>query len=257
VPNPEFFKFKTTDGIELNAYMMKPADFDPAKKYPVIAYGYGNAGSQMVVNRWGSSRGAQRDLWHRYMAQQGFIIFSMDNRTTAGRGKLAKNLTYGHYAKWAVHDQLEGVKYLHSLPYVEPDRIGFWGWSGGGYLTAALMTKGAPHYKTGVSVAPVIDLSRYQAVGVERWMDFLDENEEGYYETNLLNFADQLQGDLLLIHGTGDENVKFAFTLQFADALIAAGKQFDMMVYPNEHHGIEGARLHVYTKIANYFKEKL
>jgi len=257
VPNPEFFKFKTSDGIELNAYMMKPTDFDPAKKYPVIAYGYGNAGSQMVVNRWGSSRGAQRDLWHRYMAQQGFIIFSMDNRTTAGRGKLAKNLTYGHYAKWAIHDQLEGVKYLHSLPYVDPERIGFWGWSGGGYLTAALMTKGAPHYKTGVSVAPVIDLSRYQAVGVERWMDFLDENEQGYYETNLLNFADRLEGDLLLIHGSGDENVKFAFTIQFADALIAAGKQFDMMVYPNEHHGIEGARLHVYTKIANYFKEKL
>ena len=257
VPNPEFFQFQTTDGVVLNAYMIRPTDFDPSKKYPVIAYGYGNAGSQMVVNRWGSSRGAQRDLWHRYMAQQGFIIFSMDNRTTAGRGKLAKNLTYGHYAKWAVHDQLEGVKYLKSLPYVVPDRLGFWGWSGGGYLAAALMTKGAPHFKTGVSVAPVIDLSRYQAVGVERWMGFPDENKQGYYETNLLNFADRLQGDLLLIHGTGDENVKFAFTLQFADALIAAGKQFDMMVYPNQHHGIEGARLHVYTKIANYFQEKL
>lgn len=257
VPNPEFFKFQTTDGVALNAYMIKPTNFDPSKKYPVIVYGYGNAGSQMVVNRWGSSRGIQRDLWHRYMAQQGYIVFSMDNRTTAGRGKLAKNLTYGHYAKWAIHDQLEGVKYLKTLPYVNSERLGFWGWSGGGYLAAALMTKGAPHFKTGVSVAPVIDLSRYQAVGVERWMDFLHENEKGYYETNLLNFADRLQGDLLLIHGTGDENVKFAFTLQFADALIAAGKQFDMMVYPNEHHGIEGARLHVYTKIANYFMDKL
>jgi dipeptidyl-peptidase-4 len=257
VPNPEFFEFETSDGVTLNAYMIKPTDFDPSRKYPVIVYGYGNAGSQMVVNRWGSSRGAQRDLWHRYMAQQGYIIFSMDNRTTAGRGKLAKNLTYGHYAKWAVLDQLEGVKFLKTLPYVDPERLGFWGWSGGGYLTAAMMTKGAPHYKTGVSVAPVIDLSRYQAVGVERWMGFLDENEEGYYQVNLLNFVERLEGDLLLIHGTGDENVKFAFTLQFADALIAAGKQFDMMVYPNEHHGIEGARLHVYTKIANYFKEKL
>ncbi len=119
------------------------------------------------------------------------------------------------------------------------------------------MTKGAPHYKTGVSVAPVIDLRRYQAVGVERWMDQLDANPEGYYQTNLLNFADRLQGDLLLIHGTGDENVKFAFTLQFADALIKANKQFDMMVYPSEHHGIEGAREHVFTKIASYFLEKL
>lgn len=122
---------------------------------------------------------------------------------------------------------------------------------------SVLMTKGAPHYKTGVSVAPVIDLSRYQAVGVERWMDFPHENEEGYRQTNLLNYADKLQGDLLLIHGTGDENVKFAFTLQFADALIKANKQFDMLVYPNEHHGIENARLHVYTKIADYFEEKL
>jgi len=257
VPNPKFFQFQTTDGVTLNAYMIKPSDFDPAKKYPVIVYGYGNAGSQMVVNRWGSSRGVQRDMWHRYMAQQGYVIFVMDNRTTAGRGKKAKNLTYGHYAKWTVHDQLEGVKYLKTLPYVDSERLGVWGWSGGGYMTAALMTKGAPHYKVGVSVAPVIDLSRYQAVGVERWMDFLADNPEGYYQTNLLNFADRLQGDLLLIHGTGDENVKFAFTLQFADALIKAGKQFDMMVYPNEHHGIEGARLHVYTKIANYFKEKL
>jgi len=241
VPNPEFIKFTTTDGKVLNAYMMKPADFDPKKKYPVIAYGYGNAGSQMVVNRWGSSRGVQRDLWHRYMAQQGFVIFSMDNRTTAGRGKLAKNLIYGHYAKWAVLDQLEGVKYLKTQPFVDSERLGFWGWSGGGYLTVAMMTKGAPHYKTGVSVAPVIDITRYQAAGVERWMGQLAENQEGYDAVNLINFVDRLEGDLLLIHGTGDENVKFAFTLQFADALIKANKQFDMMVYPNEHHGIEGS----------------
>lgn len=257
VPNPQFFQFETSDGIMLNAYLIKPIDFDPQKKYPVIAFGYGNAGSQMVINRWGGARGAQRDLWHRYMAQQGYIILSLDNRTTEGRGKVAKNLTYGHYAKWAIHDQLEGVKYLKTLPYVDPQRLGFWGWSGGGYLAAALMTKGAPNYKTGVSVAPVIDLSRYQAVGVERWMGQLDENPEGYRQTNLLNYADRLQGNLLLIHGTGDENVKFAFTLQFADALIRNNKQFDLFVYPNQHHGIEDWRLHVYTKIADYFKEKL
>lgn len=257
VSNPEFFQFDTSDGVALNAYMIKPSDFDPDKTYPVIVYGYGNAGSQMVVNRWGSSRGAQRDLWHRYMAEQGYVIFCMDNRTTAGRGKLAKNLTYGHYAKWAVLDQLQGVEYLKTLSFVDAQRLGFWGWSGGGYLTGAMMTKGAPHYKVGVSVAPVIDITRYQAVGVERWMGQLEENQAGYDAVNLINFVDRLEGDLLLIHGTGDDNVKFAFTLQFADALIKANKQFDMMVYPNEHHGIEGARLHVYTKIANYFKEKL
>jgi dipeptidyl-peptidase-4 len=257
VPNPEFLEIETSDGIILNASMIKPLDFDPDRAYPAIGYGYGNAGSQVVVNRWGDWRGPQRDLWHRFMAQQGFIVYSLDNRTTAGRGKAAKNLTYGHYAKYAVHDQLEGVKYLKSLSYVDPARVGFWGWSGGGYLACALMTKGAPHFKTGVSVAPVIDLSRYQAVGVERWMGFLKENEAGYRAVNLINDADKLQGDLLLIHGTGDENVKFAFTLQFADSLIKQNKQFDMMVYPNQHHGIEGAQLHVYTKMTNYFLEKL
>jgi dipeptidyl-peptidase-4 len=257
VPNPEFLKVETSDGIVLNASMIKPPDFDPGTKYPVIGYGYGNAGSQEVMNRWGSHRGPERDLWHRFMATQGFIVFTLDNRTTAGRGKAAKNLTYGHYAKYAIHDQLEGVAYLKSLPYVDPERLGFWGWSGGGYLACALMTKGAPHFKVGVSVAPVIDLAHYQAVGVERWMGFLEENEAGYREVNLMNYADRLQGDLLLIHGTGDENVKFAFTLQFADSLIKANKQFDMMVYPNQHHGIEDAELHVYTKIADYFIDKL
>lgn len=257
VPNPEFFQFDTDDGVTLNAYMMKPSNFDPAKTYPVIAFDYGNAGSQMVINAWGSARGMHRDMWHRYMAEQGYIIFSMDNRTTAGRGKKAKNLTYGEYGKWAVLDQLQGIRYLKTLSWVDSTRIGFWGWSGGGYLAAAMMTKGAPHYKVGVSVAPVIDLINYQATGVERWMDQLEDNPEGYARVNLENFADRLEGDLLLIHGSGDENVKFAFTLQFADALIKANKQFDMMVYPNEHHGIESYQLHVYTKIADYFKEKL
>lgn len=257
IPNPEFFQFETGDGIELNASFIKPLDFDPEKKYPVIVYGYGNVGTQVVVNRWGARSGWRRDLWHRYMAEQGFIIFRMDNRTTAGRGKAAKDLTYGEYGKYAVLDQLEGAKYLSSLSYVDDSRIGVWGWSGGGYLACALMTKGAPIYKTGVCVAPVIDLLRYEAVGVERWMGSPDENEEGYGRVNLMNYADRLQGSLLLIHGTGDDNVKFAFTLQFANALIEHGKQFDMLVYPNRHHGIHDAKLHVYTRMTNWFLDEL
>jgi dipeptidyl-peptidase-4 len=257
MPHTEFIKVKLADGILIDGFMIKPLDFDPARKYPAIGYGYGNAGSQVVVNRWGTQRGPTQDLWHRYMAEQGYIIFAFDNRTTAGRGKAAKNLTYGHYAKYAILDYLEGVKYLKTLPYIDSSRLGFWGWSGGGYLAAALMTKGAPHIHTAVSVAPVINLDRYQAVGVERWMGFIKENEKGYSEVNLINYADKLEGNLLLIHGTGDENVKFAFTLQFANALIAHNKQFDMMVYPNRHHGIRDAQLHVFTKMANYFREKL
>ncbi len=257
MPHTEFIKIQTSDGVLIDAYMIKPLDFDPNKKYPVIGYGYGNAGSQVVVNRWGTQRGPRQDLWHRYMAEQGYIVFAMDNRTTAGRGKAAKNLTYGHYGKYAILDYLEGVKYLKTLPYIDASRLGFWGWSGGGYMAAALMTKAAPHFKAAVSVAPVIDLSTYQAVGVERWMGFLEDNPQGYAEVNLINYADKLQGDLLLIHGSGDENVKFAFTLQFANALIAKNKQFDMMVYPNRHHVIRDAQLHVFTKISHYFFDKL
>lgn len=253
----EFVTFTTDDGVELNGFFIKPPDFDPAKQYPVIGYGYGNAGSQVVVNRWGTQRGPQQDLWHRYMAQQGYVIFAMDNRTTRGRGKAAKNLTYGHYAKYAVHDQLQGAAYLKSLPWVNAERLGFWGWSGGGYLAAALMTKGAPNWKVAVSVAPVIDLTRYQAVGVERWMGLPEDNPEGYAAVNLVNDADKLQGKLLLIHGTGDENVKFAFTLQFVDALVRANRQFDMLVYPNQRHAISDFRGHVFASMARYFKDHL
>jgi dipeptidyl-peptidase-4 len=253
----EFVTFTTDDGIELNAFMIKPPDFDPSKRYPVIAYGYGNAGSQVVVNRWGTQRGPTQDLWHRYLAQQGYVVFAMDNRTTAGRGKAAKNLTYGEYGKYAVLDYIQGVDYLKSLPWIDSERIGFWGWSGGGYLAAALMTKAAPLFKVAVSVAPVIDLRHYQAVGVERWMGRPETNPNGYAAVNLENYADRLQGKLLLIHGTGDENVKFAFTLQFADALIRANKQFDMLVYPNQRHGIADSRLHVFSTMTRYFRENL
>ncbi len=253
----EFVSFATDDGITLNGFIIKPPDFDPSKKYPVISYGYGNAGSQVVVNRWGTQRGPTQDLWHRYMAQRGYVIFAMDNRTTTGRGKTAKNLTYGEYGKYAVLDYVQGVNYLISLPWIDSQRIGFWGWSGGGYLAAALMTKAAPLFKAAVSVAPVIDLTRYQAVGVERWMGTPEENPKGYAAVNVMNYADQLQGKLLLIHGTGDENVKFAFTLQFADSLIKANKQFDMMVYPNQRHGISDFRLHVFSTISRYFDDNL
>ncbi len=253
LPHPEFSQIETRDGVILNVSMMTPPGFDPERRYPVLAYGYGNAGSQRVVNRWGG----ERELWHRYMADQGYLVFRLDNRTTSGRGKAARNLTYGHYARWAVHDQLEGARYLASLPYVDAGRLGFWGWSGGGYLAAALMTKGEGTFSVGVSVAPVINLENYQSIGVERWMGRPETNPEGYFEVNLENFADGLEGRLLLVHGTGDENVKYAFTLQFAQALVAAGKPFDMMIYPNEHHDLAGVRRHLYQIMSDYFARHL
>jgi dipeptidyl-peptidase-4 len=253
--HPEFLKITTSDGKELNAYMIKPADFDPNKKYPVIVYGYPNAGSQTVVNRWDRTRG----LWHRMMTEKGYIVFSLDNRTATGYGKAAKNSTYMYYGKYELKDQIEGAKYLASLPYVDGARLGFWGWSGGGYSTCLMLTKGSDYYKTGVSVAPVIDLHCYQSIGVERWMGMPEENPEGYDYVNLIHFVDSYKGNLLLIHGTGDENVKCAFTLQFANALIAAGKQFDMMLYPNRHHDISGGntQVHLFTKITDYFMKNL
>jgi len=254
LPKTEFVQVPTDDGTLVDAFIIKPVDFDPSRKYPVITYGYGNAGSQVVVNRWGTQRGPAQDLWHRYFAEQGYIVIGLDNRTTTGRGKAAKNLTYRYYGKYATTDHLEAMAHIKTWPYIDGDRLGFWGWSGGGYLAAALMTKGAGMFSTAVSVAPVIDLVRYQAVGVERWMNTPKENPEGYAFVNLINDAHLLEGNLLLIHGTGDDNVKFGFTLQFADALIKQNKDFDMLVYPNEHHGIEGAQRHVFGQITRYFR---
>lgn len=252
---PEFLTIATTDGTELNAYMIKPADFDPNKKYPVLVFGYGGPGSQMVVNRWGGTRG----LWHQMMTEKGYIVFCLDNRGTGGRGKAFKNLAYGDISKWAVHDQIEGAKYLAGLPYVDGDRIGFWGWSGGGYLTCHLLTRGADYFKAGVAVASVTDFRNYDTIWTERYMGLLSENEAGYNSANVLEYAHLLKGKLLLIHGSGDDNVHYQNTVQFAQRLIDEGKQFDLMVYPNKNHRIHGGNTqeHLFTKITNYFLRNL
>lgn len=252
---PEFSTFRTTDGVELNAYMIKPADFDPAKKYPALVYGYGGPGSQRVINQWGGSRG----LWHQLMAQKGFVVFCVDNRGTGGRGKAFKNLAYGDISKWAVNDQIEGAKYLATLPFVDASRIGFWGWSGGGYLTCMVLTRGADYFKTGVAVASVTDFRNYDTIWTERYMGLLSENETGYDNANVLNYAKLLRGNLLLIHGSGDDNVHYQNTIQFAQKLIDEGKQFDLMVYPNKDHRISGGNTqeHLYNKITDYFLDNL
>lgn len=259
---PEFLTFKTTDGVELNAYMMRPADFDPAKKYPVLVYGYGGPGSQMVVNRWGTGsafRHFQRTLWHQLMTEKGYIVFCVDNRGTGGRGKAFKNLAYGDISKWAVSDQIEGAKYLASLPFVDASRIGFWGWSGGGYLTCMILTRGADYFKAGVAVASVSDFRNYDTIWTERYMGLLSENEQGYDKANVLNYANLLKGKLMLIHGSGDDNVHFQNTIQFAQKLIDQDRQFDLMVYPNKNHRIRGGNTqkHLFTKITNYILKNL
>jgi dipeptidyl-peptidase 4 len=260
---PEFIKVYTSDGSVLNAYIMKPENYEEDKKYPVIVFGYGGPGSQTVVNRWGSGSQSyhvqQRLLWHNHMLQQGYIIFCVDNRGTGGRGKLFKNFAYGDISKWAVNDHVEAAEYLSTLSYIDKNRIGFWGWSGGGYLALMLMTKGAPHFKAAVSVAPVSDFRLYDAIWTERYMGLLNENIEGYESASAFTYADKLVGNLLIIHGTTDDNVHYQNTLQMASSLQQYGKQFDLMIYPNKNHRIDGGstQYHLFKKITEFFLEKL
>ena len=259
---PKFIKVKTSDGTELNAYIIKPLDFDSTKKYPVVVFGYGGPGSQQVVDRWGSgkSAGFSRDfLWHNYLLQHGYLIFCIDNRGTGGRGKSFKNLVYGDLGKWSVHDQIEGKNYLSSLPFVDGKRIGFWGWSGGGYLALMLMTKGAGNFKAAIAVAPVSDFHLYDDIWTERYMGLPNENAAGYKSASALTYADKLKGKLLMVHGTMDDNVHFQNTLQMVNKLEQNAKQFDLMIYPDKNHGISGGltRLHLFTKMTDFFLNNL
>ncbi len=259
---PEFLSFQAQDGQSLNAYLMKPSDFDPTRKYPVVVFGYGGPGSQMVVNRWGTGepfRSLQRQLWHQYLTEQGYLVFCVDNRGTGGRGKAFKNLVYGDISKWAVADQLEGARFLASLPYVDASRLGFWGWSGGGYLTCLMLTRGADVFKVGVAVASVGDFRNYDSIWTERYMGLPDENRAGYDAADVLRTTDQLKGRLLLVHGTGDDNVHPGNTWQIIEKLIAENKRFDMLMYPNRNHRIQGGNTsrHLHTAMARYFIENL
>ncbi|MFQ5585080.1 MAG: S9 family peptidase, partial [Calditrichia bacterium] len=206
-------------------------------------------------NDWKHSRG----LWHQMMAQKGYIIFVMDNRGTGGRGTAFKHLAYGDISKWAVQDHIEGAKFLATLPYVDDKRIGFWGWSGGGYLSCNLIMRGADYFKTAVAVAPVTDFRLYDTIWTERYMGLLPENEAGYDSASVLNYTHLLKGNLLLVHGSGDDNVHLQNTMQLVDKLIEEGKQFDLMIYPNRAHSISGGntQTHLFNKITAYFLKNL
>ncbi len=252
---PEFSTFTTKDGFRLNYYMIKPHDFDPDKKYPVLVYGYGGPGSQKVINKWDETR----QLWHQMMTEKGYIVFCVDNRGTGGQGKALKNLMYKDLSKWSVNDHIEAAKYLTTLSYVDADRIGFWGWSGGGYLCLMLMTRANEYFSTGVSVAPVSDFHLYDAIWTERYMGMPDDNADGYKASSVFTYAENLKGNLLIVHGTGDDNVHYQNTMQIVREFQLKGKQFDLMLYPNKNHRIKGGntQLHLYTIITNYFLRNL
>lgn len=256
LPAPEFFKTRAADGkTELNGWMIKPPNFDPSKKYPVLMYVYGGPGSQTVTDAWGGNR----YLWHQHLASRGYIVASVDNRGTGGRGGGFKKATYLKLGQLETSDQVAGARYLGSLPYVDANRIGIWGWSYGGYMTLMGLTESASPFRAGISVAPVTDWRLYDNIYTERFMRAPRENTSGYDAGSPRRRAANLQGDLLLIHGTGDDNVHFQNATQMVDALQAAGKQFDFMLYPNRNHSISGGNtsLHLFTLMTNWLTEHL
>ena len=227
----EFLIFTTLDGIELNAAMIKPPDFDPSKKYPVLIDNYSGPGSQTVQDVWGTS------LLQRMYAQNGYIIFWLDNRGTGGRGKAFKNIVYKNLGHYEVIDMIEGAKYLISTGYVDSSRIGIQGTSYGGYLAALTILKGADYFKAAIAGAPVINWKFYDTIYTERYMQTPELNPEGYKESSPLEYINMLKGKLLLIHGTADDNVHLQNSIALMKGLQKANKQFEVMLYPESMHG--------------------
>jgi len=251
----EFFTFLNEDQIELNGYMIKPGDFDLEKKYPVFLFLYGGPNSQRALDKWADAN----YWWFQMLAQQGFLVACVDNRGTGARGREFRNLTHLQLGHYETLDQIAAAKYLGGFPFVDESRIGIFGWSYGGYLSTLCLLKGNDVFKAAVAVAPVTNWKWYDAIYTERYMRTVDENAEGYKNNSPVYFADRLKGNYLLIHGMADDNVHFQHTAEMASALIAANKQFDTQFYPNKNHSIYGGltKLHVYTKITNFLKEKL
>ncbi len=252
IPVKEFLTFKTTDGVKLNAFMIKPPDFDKNKKYPVLFYNYSGPGSQIVTN-------SRRNLWHLMLAQKGYIIFGLDNRGTGGRGTAFKHLVYKNLGHWEVNDLVEGAKYLRNLPFVDSSRIGIWGWSYGGYISALTLAEAPQYFKMAVSVAPVTDWKFYDDIYTERYMALPKLNPDGYESSSVLEHAENIKGKLLLIHGTADDNVHFQNSVELVNALIANNIQFQTMYYPGRNHSIYGGntRVHLFTLITNFILENL
>ncbi len=251
----EFFTFKNSNGTDLNCWIMKPSNFDPAKKYPVLVAIYGGPGSNTVIDRFDG----RNMLWHQLLCQEGYIVVSCDPRGTQYRGRQFKHSTYMNLGKLETEDFIDFAKYLGTQSYVDNARIGMQGWSYGGYMTSLCMTKGADYYKAGIAVAPVTNWKYYDSIYTERFLRTPQENSGGYENNSPINFVNGLKGKFLLVHGSADDNVHFQNSMDMITALVAANKQFDMFVYPNKNHSIYGGntRLHLFTKLTNFLKENL
>ncbi|MFD2822950.1 S9 family peptidase [Lacinutrix iliipiscaria] len=243
------------NGNNLNMWMIKPADFDASKKYPLFMYQYSGPGSQQVANRWNSAN----DYWYQHLAQQGYIVVCIDGRGTGFKGAAFKKVTQNELGKYEVEDQIEAARQLGKRPYIDESRIGIWGWSYGGFMSSNALFKGNDVFKMAIAVAPVTSWRFYDTIYTERYMATPQENPSGYDENSPINHVDKLKGDFLLIHGSGDDNVHLQNTMRMVDALIQADKQFEWMVYPDNNHGIYGGntRLHLYKKMTNFINKTL
>lgn len=255
LPVKEFMVLKTEKGQELNAWMIKPKDFDPNKKYPVFMYQYSGPGSQQVNNDWNG----YDDYWFMMLAQQGYIVACVDGRGTGFKGAKFKKVTYKELGKYEVEDQIDAAKTIGKYNYVDASRIGIFGWSYGGFMSSNCILKGNDVFKMAIAVAPVTNWRFYDSVYTERYMQTPQENASGYDDNSPINHASKLKGSYLLIHGTADDNVHVQNTMRMVEALVQANKQFDWAIYPDRNHGIYGGktRLQLYTKMTDFIKEKL
>ncbi|MGB5419286.1 S9 family peptidase [Algibacter sp.] len=240
---------------DLNMWMIKPANFDASKTYPLLMYQYSGPGSQQVANRWNSAN----DYWYQQLAQEGYIIACVDGRGTGFKGAEFKKVTQNELGKYEVEDQIQAAKQLGDLPYIDASRIGIWGWSFGGFMSSNCLFKGNDVFKMAIAVAPVSSWRFYDSIYTERYMTTPQENESGYDDNSPINHVDKLKGDFLLVHGSADDNVHLQNTMRLAEALIQADKQFDWAVYPDKNHGIYGGntRLHLYKKMTHFINETL
>lgn len=251
-PKKEFLTVQTASGYELNAWMLKPLHFDESGKYPVLMIQYSGPNSQQVLDRYTFD-------WEYYLASIGFIVVSVDGRGTGARGEAFRKCTYLRMGELESRDQVEAAQALGKLPYVDEKNMAIWGWSFGGYNTLMAMSTGNGTFKAGISVAPPTDWKYYDTVYTERYMRTPNENFEGYAATSPIRLAKDLQGKLLLVHGTADDNVHFHQTMEYAEALVQAGKQFEMQIYKDRNHGIAGGntRYHLYTRKVNFLLDNL
>lgn len=252
---PKEFSTLSVNGHELNMWMIKPPDFDPSGKYPLLMFQYSGPGSQQVANRWHGSN----DYWHQMLASEGYVIACVDGRGTGLKGRDFKKLTQLELGKYEVEDQIAAARVLSDLPYIDAERTGIWGWSYGGFMSTNCILKGNDVFEMAIAVAPVTSWRFYDTIYTERYMQTPQENPEGYDENSPLHFADRLKGKYLLVHGSADDNVHVQNTMRMVEALVQANKPFEWAIYPDRNHGIFGGntRLHLYSKMTRFVRENL